>query len=137
VRKPSMNKRHDAVMNDKLDVMWQLQDAFMQRLKSIDKDFPREWPVDMQSPVMQRLCRETTWKAQHELAEAVIELKNAKQHRALSKDAFNREHFVEELVDAMKYIQEVLIFMGVSAEEFFASYCKKDKIVHDRLDRGL
>jgi len=37
----------------------------------------------------------------------------------------------------MKYIQEVLIFMGVSAEEFFASYCKKDALIHERINKGL
>lgn len=117
-----------------MDHMFALQEAFMRHVGEKYSDFPREWPIDMTTKAAQRLCRDTVWKAQHELAEAVIELKNAKEHRVDNAATLDRSHFIEELVDAWKYMQEVMIFMGVSVQEFYDAYLEKDAVIHRRLD---
>lgn len=121
---------------DRLELMFSMQRAFMERLRQRDEDFPQKWPLDMLTKSAQKVCRELTWKAQHELAEAVAELKNAKEHRVTDVKEFDNESFVEELVDAWKYMQEVLILMGVTPEKFFEVYAKKDAIINRRIDEN-
>lgn len=120
-------------MMDRLEEMFMMQMVFMKRIRNIDPEFPQEWPVDVSQKKSQRALRDLTWKAQHELAEAVIELKNSKEHRANDTSEFNRYYFIEEFVDAWKYMQEVLILIGVTPDEFFDAYLAKDKIIHERL----
>jgi hypothetical protein len=119
---------------DRLDELFLMQEAFMKRLSNRDTTFPQQWPIDMTQKSSQMFVRDLVWKAQHELAEGVVELKNAKEHRVSDVKGFNSVAFVEEIVDAFKYMQEVLIVMGITPEMFVEAYKKKDKIVNDRID---
>lgn len=119
---------------DRLDELFLMQEAFMKRLSNRDATFPQQWPIDMTQKSSQTFVRDLVWKAQHELAEGVVELKNAKEHRVSDVKGFNSVAFVEEIVDAFKYMQEVLIVMGITPEMFVEAYKKKDKIVNDRID---
>lgn len=119
---------------DRLDELFLMQEAFMKRLSNRDATFPQQWPIDMTQKSSQTFVRDLVWKAQHELAEGVVELKNAKEHRVSDVKGFNSVAFVEEIVDAFKYMQEALIVMGITPEMFVEAYKKKDKIVNDRID---
>lgn len=121
---------------DKLDTMFKMQEDFMLRLRDAHEAFPRSWPFDLLKKQSQLDVKECAFNSVEELFEAVKELKNAKKHRLTDVSEFDREHFVEECVDAFKYFLELLIFVGVDADEFFEAYSRKDAIINKRLDDG-
>ena len=49
---------------------------------------------------------------------------------------FNREEFLEEVVDAFNYFLSMLVLVGVSEDEFFQAYNLKDKKIRNRLITG-
>lgn len=122
-------------MNDKLQLMFEMQEAFMRRLKERDPYFPG-WPLDMSTKYSQKEIRDLLWKAQHELAEGVVELKNAKEHRVTDVQGFDDEKLLEEIVDAFKFMQEAMIFMGITADDFYAAYTKKNDVINARIDNS-
>lgn len=121
-------------MNDKLEQMFKMQDAFMRRLAKHQPDFPRDWPLDLTQKMNQVECKNLVGDITLELAEVVKELKNSKKHRQTEMKELDRPKLVEEAVDAFKFFLELLIFMGVTPDEFFDAYCKKDDVIHARLD---
>jgi hypothetical protein len=108
---------------DRLAKVWSDQQAFM-RLLRLRRDFPA-FPVDLHTKEGQRLVKEIAYDACHELHEAVDHLKNAKLHRATEVPELDRAAFLEELVDAFKFIIEVAVLSGVTLPEFWAAYEKK------------
>ncbi len=120
-------------MEDKLDRMFQLQKEFMELLVLNDK-MP-EYPVDMTSKPGQRLIKETMFNMCEELFEASFTLKN-RTHRMTDARLIDMDHYREELGDAFAYFMEVLILSGVSPEELFIEYVRKNAIVKQRLENG-
>jgi len=94
------------------------------------------WPVDISQKKSQQLVREVTLKGVEEIFEALGELKNWKNHRLSEDTSFNRELFLEEMVDSFNYFTAALILLGVDSEEFFKAFLKKDAIIHKRLEEG-
>ena len=47
-----------------------------------------------------------------------------------------KKFFLEEVVDAFNYFLSVLVLTGVSADELYDAYCRKDEIIHNRLKEG-
>lgn len=119
---------------DRLDKMFQMQDAFMKRLAKTQPDFPQEWPLDMNQKVNQVECKHLVGDIAQELSEIVRELKNSKKHRQTEVLDLDRTKLVEEAVDAYKFFLELLIFIGVTPDEFFAAYCEKDAVINSRID---
>lgn len=119
---------------DRLEQMFLLQDAFMRRLAKHQQDFPREWPLDMTQKDSQVECKNLVGDIIMELSEVVRELKNSKKHRQTNVQDFDRSKLVEEAVDAFKFFLELLIFVGVTPQEFFESYVAKDRVINERLD---
>ena len=115
--------------------MFDLQERFMRRLADIDHSFP-EWPLDISKKQSQLECRDLAFNSMGELFEAVQELKNSKKHRQTDVSEFDRQKFLEELVDAFKYFLEILIFVGITPDEFFEAYCKKDAVINKRIDES-
>ena len=111
--------------------MWSDQRAFMGLLVSTGR-FP-EFPVDITSKTGQQDIVNVFHHCSDELHEAKFELKNAKRHRKTEIDEFDREHFIEELVDAQKLLLELLIMSGVSMEEFVDTYFKKSEVNETRV----
>ena len=68
--------------------------------------------------------------------EALGHLKNWKPHRNTEIEEFDRDEFLEEIVDAFNYFLSILVLTGVTSEELFATYVKKDDIIHKRLQTG-
>ena len=65
--------------------------------------------------------------------EALQHLKNWKTHKQTGDRTFEREEFLEEMVDAFNYFFAMLVMIGVTPEELFAAYEEKNKKIHSRL----
>ena len=119
---------------DKLQQMWTQQESFM-RLLQKKRNFP-EFPVDVASKGGQKFLKGITHECMHELFEANQMLKNSKDHRATEVKEFDRDGYVEELVDALHYFFEIAILSGVSMDELFDAYIQKGNINIDRIENG-
>ena len=120
-------------MSDKLENMFFLREEFMGAIQKSHPEIYPDWPVDVSKKRNQQILRDTALKGVEEMFEALQHLKNWKPHRVTEVKEFDREEFVEEMVDAFNYFFSLLVLTGVTAEELFNAYAKKDKIIHDRL----
>jgi hypothetical protein len=123
-------------MRDMLDEIFELRESFMVELqKSSPGDYP-SWPLDISEKKHQQICRDMALRGVEEMFEALQHLKNWKPHRTTEIREFDREEFLEEVVDAFNYFLSVLVLTGVDSDEFFKAYVKKDKVIHERLKSG-
>lgn len=111
--------------------MYESQVDFMKLLQE-KRGFP-EFPVDLTSKNGQQLLRKITHDAQDELSEANTLLKNSKSHRITEVKDIDRASYVEELVDAQKFLLEILIAAGISLEEFIAAFRSKTVENNERI----
>ncbi len=121
---------------DKLESMFELRHEFMQLLCERFPGYYPQWPVDVTKKESQILLRDVTLKGVEEMFEALQELKNAKSHRQTEVPHLDREAFLEEIVDAMKYFFTTLRLVGVTPEELHAAYVKKHEKICKRLKDG-
>ena len=120
---------------DRLQEIFTLREEFMREIAD-KRGAYGTWPVDISQKKSQQLVREVTLKGVEEIFEALGELKNWKNHRLSEDTSFNRELFLEEMVDSFNYFTAALILLGVDSEEFFEAFLKKDAIIHKRLEEG-
>jgi len=118
---------------DKLDEMFELREEFMHLLCQRFEGYYPEWPVDVTKKESQILLRDVTLKGVEEMFEALQELKNAKSHRQTDVPHLDREAFLEEIVDAMKYFYTTLKLVGITPDELHSAYLRK----HDKICRRL
>ena len=118
---------------DKLDKVFAKQREFMDMLVEHDK-FP-EYPVDLTTKPGQRFFKEVAFNMIEELMEASFTLKN-RQHKLSDDTELDFPHFVEELGDALAFFVEGLIVCGITAEQIYAEYDRKNAIVRKRLTDG-
>ena len=116
--------------------MFRLRERFMKEIASSKPDIYPEWPVDLTDKASQQLLRDTALKGVEEMFEALQHLKNWKPHKQTEIKEFDREEFLEEVVDAFNYFFSLLVLTGVDADELFNAYQKKDAIIHNRLRTG-
>lgn len=116
---------------DTFDKFWQQQFDFMKLLQE-ERNFP-EFPVDITTKDGQKLIKDVTHDCMHELFESIHALKNSKNHRKTEVKEFDRENFIEELVDTMKFFLEILILAGISKEEFIDSFDQKTNVNIERI----
>ena len=109
---------------DKLDEMFRLRRAFMESMKELKPGIYPEWPVDISEKESQQLLRDTALKGVEEMFEALGHLKNWKPHRATEITEFDRDEFLEEIVDAFNYFFSILVLTGVTSDELFRTYVK-------------
>ena len=121
---------------DKLDEMFRLMRDFMEAMKESKPGIYPEWPVDISEKESQQLLRDTALKGVEEMFEALGHLKNWKPHRSTEITEFDRDEFLEEIVDAFNYFFSILVLTGVTSDELFNTYVKKDDIIHKRLQTG-
>jgi len=95
-----------------------------------------EFPVDLTSKSGQKVIKEAIRDCADELFEAALVCKNAKNHRATEIKDFDRAHFVEELVDATKFILEAAVFAGIAEDEFVNAFTKKTSVNEARINEG-
>lgn len=131
--------------SDKFKQKDTLEDIFDKRLsfmKLIEKKFPNTYPdletrnLDLSNKLFQNMCREVALKGVEEMFEALGHLKNWKPHRETDVPEFDREEFLEEIVDAFNYFLSLLILIGVDDKEFIEAFNKKDKIIRNRVKSG-
>ena len=123
-------------MKDKLSEMFNLRESFMSRLRNVKPSEYPEWPVDLTNKRHQQHVRDMSLRGVEEMFEALQHLKNWKPHRDTEIKDFDKDEFLEEVVDAFNYFLSVLVLTGIDAETFFDAYTKKDKIIRERLDSG-
>lgn len=121
-------------MSDKLEKMWAQQTEFMKLLKD-RRNFP-EFPVDLKSKLGQKSIDDIVFHCMKELFEAAQLLKNSKAHRKTEILDFDRDAYIEELIDAQHLLFEIAIVSGVSLEEFFDAYLKKGIVNDERIKSG-
>ena len=108
----------------------------MHLIKEKYPDSYKDWPLDISEKSSQVLLRDTALKGVEEMFEALGHLKNWKPHRSTEITEFDRDEFLEEIVDAFNYFFSILVLTGVTSEELFNTYVKKDDIIHKRLQSG-
>ena len=121
---------------DKLDEMFRLREAFMYAMRESKPDIYPDWPVEINEKKSQQLLRDTALKGVEEMFEALGHLKNWKPHRNTEITEFDHEEFLEEIVDAFNYFFSILVLTGVTSDELYSTYVKKDNIIHQRLQTG-
>ena len=122
--------------SDRLNEVFNDRYNFMNLIKEKYSDSYPNWPVDLSKKNSQAVIRETALKGVEEMFEALGHLKNWKPHRETEVPEFDREEFLEEVVDSFNYFFSLLILMGVDSNEFFEAFKKKDAIIRDRLTKG-
>tara|TARA_B100001287_G_C22493220_1_gene439956 strand:- start:173 stop:553 length:381 start_codon:yes stop_codon:yes gene_type:complete len=122
--------------SDKLSNIFFLRKTFMDMINNEFKDAYPEYPVDLSRKESQRVCREVALKGVEEMFEALGHLKNWKSHRKTDVPEFDKEDFLEEVVDAFNYFFSLLILTGVSESDFYEAFMKKDKIIRERIKNG-
>jgi hypothetical protein len=120
-------------MSDKLSEMFRLRSDFMAAIKERYPSSYPDWPVDVSKKRSQKALRETALKGVEEMFEALQHLKNWKTHKRKGDSDFDREEFLEEMVDAFNYFFAMLVMLGVTPEEFFDAYLAKNEKIHQRL----
>lgn len=123
-------------MSDRLDDIFKKREIFMCLIKGKFIDTYPDWPIDISQKKSQATVRETALKGVEEMFEALGHLKNWKSHRETDVPEFNREEFLEEVVDSFNYFFSLMILLGIDSEEFYDAFNKKDKIIKERLAKG-
>lgn len=121
------------MVSDKLTLSFFLQKQFMDLLVEHDK-FP-EYPVDLTTKQGQRFVRETILNMIEELMEASFCLRN-KMHKLSDDNIVDVAHYREELGDAFAFFMEVCMISGISSDDLFEEFRRKNKIVRQRLQEG-
>ena len=122
--------------SDKLEQMFELRREFMEAMKAKGRGYQTDWPLNIGEKKSQQLLRELTLKGVEELFESLSELKNWKSHKLTENTEVDKEAFLEEIVDSFNYFFAVLVLVGVTPQEFFEAYTKKDRVIHERLNNG-
>lgn len=120
----------------KLDKMFELREKFMRRLAKKNKNVIQDWPLEPKEKKSQQMIRDTILKGVEEIFESLTHFKNFKNHRVTEVTTFSREEFLEEYVDAINYFFAALVMLGITPQELFDMYVKKDAIIHKRIDDG-
>lgn len=119
--------------DDRLTKIFQMRHDFMSRMLEVMPQAQPEFPVDVTTKESQQYCRDLALRGVEEMFEALQHLKNWKSHRVTEISDFDRENFLEEVVDAFNYFFALLVALDCTPEEFFEAYQKKDKIIHERV----
>lgn len=95
-----------------------------------------EWPIDVSKKQSQTVLRDSVLRGVEEIFEALGHLKNSKPHRETEITQFEKEEFLEEIVDAYNYFFTTLVLLGISSDDFHKAYKRKHNIILDRLKEG-
>lgn len=121
---------------DRLSELFKLRKSFMEKLEASRPGTYPDWPVDISEKKSQQVLRDTALKGIEEMFEALQHLKNWKPHRSTEIQDFDKEEFLEEVVDAFNYFLSVLALVGVDEDDFYTAYLRKDQIIRDRISNG-
>ena len=122
--------------DDRLEEMFILRKEFMQHLEAAKPGTYPTGTVDVSRKEAQQLIRDLALKGVEEMFEALQHLKNWKSHRDTDIPEFNREDFLEEVVDSFNYFLSMLVLVGVDSQELYDAYASKNAKLHARLKNG-
>ncbi|MAF35781.1 hypothetical protein CL622_01540, partial [archaeon] len=109
--------------------MFSLRKEFMESLNiSVPGSYP-QIPLDLVKKDHQQVCRDVALRGVEEMFEALQHLKNWKPHRQTDILEFDKEEFLEEIVDAFNYFFSLVILVGFDEDDLYEAYIKKDKII--------
>ena len=123
-------------MSDRLSEIFDRRESFMLRLRELMPESSPDWPVDLSAKENQQHVRDMALRGVEEMFEALQHLKNWKPHRQTEVTEFDRDEFLEEIVDAFNYFLSILVLTGFSADDLMDAYRKKDEIINARLESG-
>ena len=118
---------------DMFEDMFERQRKFMELLKDHDKC--PEFPIDITGKAGQRLIRENLLNMIEELMEASFCLRN-KMHRLTDVRVLDFDHYKEELGDAFAFFMEVCLLSGITPQDMYEEYCRKNAVVTKRVEDG-
>jgi predicted house-cleaning noncanonical NTP pyrophosphatase (MazG superfamily) len=123
-------------MQDRLLEIFERREAFMKSLQASSPGEIDAWPLDLSKKQSQQHVRDMALRGVEEMFEALQHLKNWKPHRKTEVKEFDREEFLEEIVDAFNYFLSILILTGFDDKDLMNAYRKKDEIINERLRTG-
>ena len=123
-------------MSYDLTRMFSLRNEFIRQMREDRPGSYPNLPLDLKTKESQQFCRDLALRGVEEMFEALQHLKNWKPHRTTQVTEFNRDAFLEEVVDAFNYFFSLLILVGFDADDLYEAYKEKDNIIHDRIKSG-
>ena len=123
-------------MNDRLLEIFNRRETFMKKLKESSSQETPDWPLDLSKKENQQHVRDMALRGVEEMFEALQHLKNWKPHRKTEITEFDREEFLEEIVDAFNYFLSILVLTGFDDCDLMNAYRRKDEIINERLRTG-
>jgi len=120
--------------SDRLEAIFAMRLEFLAAMKEHIPAVQPDFPIEISSKEGQQYCRDIALRGVEEMFEALQHLKNWKTHRLTDVPDFDRDKFLEEVVDAFNYFFALLIAVDCDADEFFDAFEKKDKIIHRRIN---
>ena len=124
------------MQTDKLDELFQLREEFMRAINEKMPGYYDDWPIDPSKKQSQVVVRDSILRGVEEMFEALQHQKNSKPHRQTEVTHFEREEFLEEIVDAFNYFLTPLVLLGFTPEDLRAAYVKKHGKIRKRLENG-
>lgn len=125
-----------AASNDKLDLMFSLRKDFMDRLENhIPGTYPSV-PIDLSTKENQQICRDIALRGVEEIFEALQHLKNWKPHKLEESSDFDRDEFLEEVVDSFNYFFSLILLAGFDQNDLMKAYKNKHDKIIKRIDEG-
>jgi len=123
-------------MECKLKEMFNLRKTFIEIMKETRPGSYPSLPLDLTTKESQQVCRDLALRGVEEMFEALQHLKNWKPHKLTENKDFEREEFLEEIVDALNYFFSLLIVVDCDHDQLFEAYKRKDRIIRKRLQSG-
>lgn len=109
---------------DKLEDLFErqkeLQRVFGNNLENFNEEDKQQYTKDNVLGLLDEtheILRETNWK-----------------HWRKTKKDIDKQHLLEELSDAMHFFINLCIAWGLSADELYEAYLKKDKKIYERIE---
>lgn len=117
------------VEGDMLKAMFARQHELELKYKEIESKnlgIPMPLRAEIDNPLHQYLIKDLMWRIVEELGEAANCLKNKPwKNTHMPTD---EEHFMEEIADSMHFFIQLLLFLGLDAEEACLLYFKKSEV---------
>jgi len=123
-------------MDDRLLEIFDRRETFMKKLRESSSQKSPDWPLDLSKKENQQHVRDMALRGVEEMFEALQHLKNWKPHRKTEITEFDREEFLEEIVDAFNYFLSILVLTGFDDSDLMNAYRRKDEIINERLRTG-
>jgi dimeric dUTPase (all-alpha-NTP-PPase superfamily) len=119
---------------DMFKAIFQYQDNVRKRFRGVERKQGIHAPdkININSVPDQEHLRITGMRVIQELCEALECLRN--KPWKTSHVITDEEHLKEELADALHFFIELCIDVGMSAEDLFTYYAKKNDVNHWRID---